>query len=268
MQDYPAITIQNIHTIRQNIPLVHNITNYVVMNTTANALLSVGASPVMAHAVEEVEEMVELASALVINIGTLSDKWIEAMLKAGKSARQNKKPVVLDPVGAGATGLRTDTAVKILHEAQPTIVRGNASEILALAQSELKTRGVDSTTSSDTAVEAARALARKTGSTVTISGKVDYIISQDSETVVGVNNGTPMMGKITGTGCMSTAITGAFAAVNQNALQAAVAGMVVMGVAGEMAGEQANAPGSFQTALLDALYQVNEQEINARAKIQ
>ncbi len=268
MNDFTNVTARSLNEIREKTPLIHNITNYVVMNTTANALLSLGASPVMAHAVEEAEEMAGIASALVLNIGTLSEKWIEAMLLAGKAARQNGTPVILDPVGAGATGLRTDTAVKIIHEAQPGIVRGNASEILALAQSEMKTKGVDSTASAESALETAQEFAAKTGCAVAISGKVDYIVSDDGEQVLEVHNGSPLMGRITGTGCMATAISGAFSAVDNQPFRAAASGMIAMGVAGEMAAEHASAPGSFQTAFLDALYHLSENEINKRARLE
>ena len=144
-----SITAQDIsrdlEEVRRQAPLVHNITNYVVMNTTANALLAVGASPVMAHAPEEVEDMVDIASALVINIGTLSEPWIESMLKAAKRAQKKGIPIVYDPVGAGATPYRTRTIHELIQAAAPSILRGNASEIMALAGDAAKTKGVDST---------------------------------------------------------------------------------------------------------------------------
>ena len=174
--------ISGLEKVRSNAPLVHNITNYVVMNSTANALLSVGASPVMAHAVEEVEDMVGIASSLVINMGTLSEKWIEAMLKAGKKATDKGIPVVFDPVGVGATGYRTDTAQAIINSCRPSVIRGNASEIMALCNANIKTKGVDSTLSADSALDSAKLLAGETGAVVVISGETDYIT--DGETVV------------------------------------------------------------------------------------
>ena len=256
--------IQNLTKVREDSPLVHNITNYVVMNPTANALLSAGASPVMAHAVEEVEEMSNLASALVVNIGTLSKKWVEAMFLAGKTAKKKGIPVVLDPVGAGATNYRTETAKSFIEEISPDIIRGNASEILSLVEASAKTKGVDSTESSDAAVEGAKKLASANNAVVSISGATDYIT--DGTSVYQVKNGSPLMGKITGTGCISTALIAAYAGVNTDYLQAATNGMVVMGIAGEMAEKTASAPGSFQIAFLDALYNIGENEINKLIK--
>ncbi|MBN1434933.1 hydroxyethylthiazole kinase, partial [Candidatus Fermentibacterales bacterium] len=155
-----------LETVRQKRPLVHNITNYVVMNFTANVLLCTGASPVMAHAVEEVEEMVSIANALVLNIGTLSRAWIEAMLRAGRRARSLGVPIILDPVGAGATRLRTDASVDLLEQVRPVAVRGNASEIIALARGDAATRGVDSAHVVDDAAGAALELAARSGTVV------------------------------------------------------------------------------------------------------
>ena len=168
--------IGDLETIRRDSPLVHNITNYVVMNTTANALLAIGASPVMAHAEPEAAEMTGIASALVINIGTLSDQWINSMLAAGRKAEEKNIPVVLDPVGAGATDYRTETAHRIINTVHPSIIRGNASEIIAMAENSGKTKGVDSTSASNKAIGAAEILNEKSGSVICISGKYDYIV--------------------------------------------------------------------------------------------
>lgn len=254
--------VNDLQKLRDQAPLIHNITNYVVMNSTANALLSVGASPVMAHASEEMEEMVTIASALVLNIGTLSEKWIEAMHLAGKAAKRKGKPVILDPVGAGATTLRDNATKSIVETIKPQVIRGNASEILAVAKAESSTKGVDSTVSADDALEVARELARQTGSVVSVSGRTDYIT--DGKTTHEVSNGHHLMGKITGTGCSATALTAAFAAVQEDYLTAATEAMLVMGIAGEMAGEEADAPGTFQVKFLDALYKINEEEIKNR----
>ena len=256
----------DVRRIREETPLVHNITNYVVMNTTANALLAIGASPVMAHAAEEVEDMVRLARALVINIGTLSPPWIAAMLKAGSAARQRGIPIVLDPVGAGATRYRTETASQILKETPPAIVRGNASEIRALYYAESETKGVDSRHTADAAVEAARGLSKKHACVVSVSGPVDLIFSGDG--LVRVANGHPMMPRVTGLGCTASALTGAFAAVNPSAYEAAAHAMAVMGMAGEMAAEQSPGPASFQTHFLDALYRLSEEDIRSRLRIE
>lgn len=251
--------LKDLETIRSNAPLVHSITNYVVMNTTANALISLGASPVMAHAVEEMEEMASIASALVINIGTLSEKWIEAMFLAGKTANKKGIPVILDPVGAGATSLRTNTCHKLIDEVQPQIIRGNASEIMALVQSGVKTKGVDSTASSDSALDAAKNLALNANTVVSVSGVTDYIT--DGTEAIAVENGHALMGKLTGTGCTASVVTAAFAAVNSHRLKAAAEAMIVMGTAGEMAAEKADAPGSYYMEFLNALYRIDGESI-------
>jgi hydroxyethylthiazole kinase len=256
----------DITRIRAEAPLVHNITNFVVMNTTANALLALGASPVMAHAAEEVEEMAALARALVVNIGTLSTAWVESMRQAMRAAAANGRPIVFDPVGAGATRFRTETCRRLLAEVPPSIVRGNASEILALAGASAATKGVDSTETSDAAVAAARTLASRYGCVVSVSGAADLIVSSDR--MVRVANGHPMMPRVTGLGCTATALTGAFAAVNPSRLDAAAHAMAVMGIAGEMAAAQSPGPGTFQVRFLDALYGLQESDIRSRLKLE
>jgi hydroxyethylthiazole kinase len=255
----------DIERIRAEGPLIHNITNYVVMNTTANALLAIGASPVMAHAEEEVAEMSAMARALVINIGTLSAPWIAAMFKAGEAARRNARPIILDPVGAGATTFRTATARRLLGELRPAIVRGNASEIRALAYDERSTRGVDSACDPEDAAQAADALCARYGCVVTTSGAVDLISS--GGTTARVFNGHALMPRVTGMGCTASALTGAFAAVNPSAREAAVNAMAVMGIAGELAAEQARGPGTFLDEFLDALYRLDESDIRERVRV-
>jgi hydroxyethylthiazole kinase len=236
------------------------------MNLTANALLALGASPVMAHAEEEVEEMAGLASALVLNIGTLSAAWIGSMFKAAAAARRRGIPIVLDPVGAGATRLRTETSRRLLEEARPAVLRGNASEIRALFHAERETKGVDSRHAAEAALEAARGLSAEFGCAVSVSGPVDVIVRGDA--VVRVANGHPLMPRVTGLGCTASALTGAFAAVNPAPLAAAVHAMAVMGIAGEMAGEGAAGPASFQTRFLDALHLLSEKDIAARLRME
>jgi hydroxyethylthiazole kinase len=260
----PVAVAGDLRRIRAEAPLVHNITNLVVMNTTANALLAVGASPVMAHAIEEVEEMVGLARALVLNIGTLSAPWVEAMVRAGRRAVARGIPVIFDPVGVGATQYRTSTATRLLATVAPTIVRGNASEIRALAGEGHTTKGVDSTDMSDDALRAAQALSRS-GCVVTVSGAVDAIVHGDS--VVRVANGVPLMTRVTGMGCAATALIGAFAAVNPSPAVAAVHAMVVAGVAGEMAAERAAGPGTFWVHWLDALAALEPSELVVRMRV-
>ena len=257
---------QDVQSIRQKAPLVHNITNYVVMNSTANALLAIGASPVMAHAIEEVEEIVGIAKlvggALVINIGTLSEKWIEAMSRAMQSAKAQDVPIVFDPVGAGASKLRTETCKQLLGESNPTIIRGNASEIMALLDSKIQTKGVDSSESSDNATASAKALAHSFHCVVCVSGATDVIT--DGSGVMQIKNGHAMMSRVTGLGCTATALTGAFAAVNSNPLYAATHAMAVMGIAGEMAAEKATGPGTLQLYFYDTLYNLQQNHIEER----
>jgi hydroxyethylthiazole kinase len=255
---------KDIETIRKTAPLIHNITNYVVMNNTANALLALGASPVMAHALPEVEDMTAIAGALVINIGTLSDPWIEAMHKAAKKARERQIPIILDPVGVGATIYRTSTAIDLINTAPPSIIRGNASEIMALGKSGKSTKGVDSTEASYQALDAAHFLVQKFNTVVCISGETDYIVSEQD--TISVKNGHPMMTRVTGLGCTASAICGAFAAVNPDMAGAAAHAMAVMGIAGEMAAEKADGPGTLQIKFIDCLYSLCMEDIEEKLK--
>jgi hydroxyethylthiazole kinase len=256
---------KSLRSLRDNAPLVHNITNYVVMNFTANALLAVGASPVMAHAAEEVEDMVSIAGAVVINIGTLSPQWVKGMELAMKKASQLGKPVVLDPVGAGATPYRNQTLARLLTEAPPSLIRGNASEIMALAGLNVQTKGVDSTTSSLGGIEAARLLNQRYGSVVSISGETDVIV--DETRIFYLKNGHPTMSRVTGMGCSASAIAGAFCAIEPSLFEAAVSAAAVMGVCGDLAAEKSIAPGSFQIAFLDALAEITPEQLSSRARI-
>ncbi len=250
---------RDLAAIRERKPLVHNITNFVVMNTTANTLLAMGASPVMAHAQKEVEEMVSFAGALVLNIGTLTDTWVEAMIKAGKQANSLNTPVILDPVGSGATTFRTRSAKRIIDEVEVSVIRGNASEILSLRSDGSRTRGVDAMHSVDEAAETAVVLAKELGTTLAITGPTDLVT--DGGRVIQVSNGHELMGYVTGTGCAATATIGAFLAVDADPVTATAAALAFFGLAGQKAAEQAAAPGSFQTALIDALYTITPQEL-------
>jgi hydroxyethylthiazole kinase len=251
--------------IRTQKPLVHNITNYVVMNNTANALLAIGAQPAMVHAVEEIEEFVALSQALVINIGTLSKPWIKAMDLAAVTANARGIPWVLDPVGAGATALRTDTSAD-LARLHPACIRGNASEIMVVAGATTeKTRGVDSSRGSADAVSAARQLARETAATVAITGATDYVT--DGTTLVGLANGHPLMARVTGLGCTATALVGAALAVEKDPLIATCAALSFLAIAGEIAAEKSPGPGSLQLHLLDALHQLDGAMITRRLKV-
>ena len=260
------IIINALHAVREHKPLVLNITNYVVMNNTANGLLAIGASPIMAHSREELAEMMVFSGALVINIGTLDRVWIERMLFAVEQANKQGKPVVLDPVGCGASQLRTQTSRRIAEMAEQLIIRGNASEIIALAGLEhavpASSKGVDALDASETAVEAARYLVEYYHCNVVISGEIDFIIGKHSE--ISLHNGHVMMPFVTGMGCTLSALTGAFAAVGETTGLAAAA---VLGVAGEIAAAQSAGPGSLQLTLLDVLYQLDEDTLAQRLRL-
>ncbi len=256
----------SLRRLRETKPLVHQITNYVVMNETANATLALGALPVMAHAQEEVAEMAAIAGALVLNIGTLSPHWVEAMLMAGRVANERGIPVVLDPVGAGATTYRTETAKRILDEIDVTVLRGNAGEVATLVGVDAEVRGVESIASGGDPADLARQAAKQLGLVASVTGPVDHV--SDGETVIAIANGHPLMAAITGTGCMSSALTGCFLAVNRDApLAAAAEALVAFGVAGEDAAAGAKGPGSFHVALYDELAALDPATLDARANI-
>lgn len=251
--------IRSLHDLRAKNPLVHNITNFVVMNTTANALLAIGASPMMVHGHKEVEAGVEVASSLVINVGTVDDYWAESMLKAARKAQELQKPWVLDPVGAGLSVFRNETLEQLIAY-RPTVIRGNASEIMALHQFSMNSgKGVDSTNTSDQALDAAKALTAATGSIVCISGEVDYIVTEPL--IIAVKNGHPMMTKVTGLGCSSSAVIGGFLGLNSDPFTEAVSGVALFSLAGELAFKQAKGPGSLQMELYDILFNLDETTI-------
>lgn len=247
---------EDFNRVRTQSPLVLNITNYVVMNNTANALLAIGASPVMAHAEDEQSDLVKIASAVVINMGTLDQSWLKSMLLSGRLAKEYNKPLVFDPVGAGASSFRTASALEIIKSTSPTVIRGNGSEILALVNASAKTKGVDSTISSDKALDGAKELARQTGAIVVISGEQDYITN--GEEVRIVYNGSTMMPKVTGMGCTATALIGAFVSVNADPFEASYHAMCIMGIAGERAAAYSKGSGSLQLNFLDELCTLNE----------
>jgi hydroxyethylthiazole kinase len=250
---------ENLKNMRGKRPLIHNITNFVVMNYTANALLACGASPVMAHATEEVDEMVSFAGALVLNIGTLTPYWIDSMLKAGRRANELNIPIIFDPVGSGATKLRTESAKRLIDNLKINVVRGNASEVLSLAHEGARTRGVDSIHSVDEAADAAITLANELDTTLAITGEVDLIT--DGARICKVLNGHELMEYVTGTGCTATAIIGAFLAVDEDSLEAATTALAYFGLAGEKGADRAAAPGSFMIAMLDALFEIDEEAL-------
>jgi hydroxyethylthiazole kinase len=252
-----------LRAIREQKPLVHNITNYVVMNETANATLALGALPVMAHAREEVEQMVQLASALVLNIGTLSPSWVEAMLAAGARA---EVPIVLDPVGAGATEYRTATAHRLLEGVDVTVLRGNAGEIATLVGAHAEVRGVESITAGLEPGELARVAAQRLGVVASVTGPVDHV--SDGHRVLTVSNGHELLATVTGTGCMSSALTGCFVGAKpREPLEAAAEALAAFGVAAEDAAAGAGGPGTFHARLYDALYALDPATLDERTRI-
>ncbi|MEN6610865.1 MAG: hydroxyethylthiazole kinase [Methanoregulaceae archaeon] len=252
-------------TVRERKPLVHHITNYVTVNDCANITLSVGAAPVMAHAPEEVEEMTALAGSLVLNIGTLDTAQVESMLIAGRKANALGIPVILDPVGAGATGFRTRVARKLLSDLDIAILKGNAGEIGVLAGTGGSVRGVDSEGVSGNPVEVTREFAGRSGFTVVMSGAVD-IISDGKRTLLA-ENGHPMMGRVSGTGCMAASITGACAAVSKDRALAAATALSLFGIAGERAAARCGGPSSFRIALIDEVAALEPTDLLSFAKI-
>ena len=259
---------QDVLAVRANAPLVHSITNFVVMNFNANVLLALGASPVMAHAREEVADMANIAGALVLNIGTLEPDWIEAMKIAHTRAHARGIPVVLDPVGAGATPYRNQSLSELIANAPPSIIRGNASEIMSVAGLATATRGVDSSVGSNQALDSAQILAQKINGVVCVSGATDYVLDAQGRTA-HLNNGHIWMTKVTGVGCSASAMIGAFAAVQSDLWRATLAAMAYLGVVGEVAYEQAqnDGVGTYQMQLLNAVQMLDEATFVQRLKL-
>jgi len=260
----PGATLR---TIRERKPLVHNITNFVVMNETANATLALGALPVMAHAGEEVEQMARLASALVLNIGTLSSHWVDAMLLAGSAATSRGVPIVLDPVGAGATEYRTLTAHRILDGVGVTVLRGNPGEVATLVGAHAEVRGVESIVAGLEPAELARTAARRLGVVASVTGPVDHV--SDGDRVLAVANGHELLSTVTGTGCMSSALTGCFLAAKPGEpVEAAAEALAAFGVAAEHAARGAEGPGTFHARLYDGLYALDPASLDELARIE
>ncbi|WP_407923541.1 hydroxyethylthiazole kinase [Alteribacter lacisalsi] len=262
---------QKVIELRQEIksksPLIHNMTNVVVTNFTANGLYALGASPVMAYAKEEVEDMAGIAAGVVLNIGTLTAEQVEAMLLAGKAANRKGVPVFLDPVGAGATPYRTDASRRLLEELEITFLRGNLGEISNLTGEQIEMKGVDSKDTRENAAEIAKKAARMFGTNVVITGETDVVTDGDS--VYSVFNGTPELTKVTGTGCLLTSVLASFCAVgSDNLLEAAVCALGFYGIAAETAAGQSSGPGSFQISFLDQLGTIEDNKLkqNFRSK--
>jgi hydroxyethylthiazole kinase len=264
-REFAQKTVEILGEIRHRQPLIHHITNFVVMNSTANVTLAIGASPIMAHAHEEMEAMAGFAGALNLNIGTLTNEWIESMLLAGKAAGKRGIPIVLDPVGSGATTLRTEAAKRILQEVPVTVIRGNASEIMSLFSEETKIRGVDSLETVDAVRDGAHRLARELKKVIAVTGAVDFVT--DGEKAIEIHNGHPMFGRVTGTGCAATTAISCFCAVEADTLMTVACALGYYGLAGEEAACVSQGPGSFQVALYDALYNLSEETMMAKLKI-
>ncbi|MEJ2719178.1 MAG: hydroxyethylthiazole kinase [Deltaproteobacteria bacterium] len=266
MATYSGTAAEILRQVRASRPVVHNITNYVVMNSTANVLLAMGASPIMAHAPEEVAEVVGLANSVVINIGTLSKSWIESMVLGSRVCHIAGKPFVLDPVGAGATKLRTRTATQIIEAATPTVIRGNASEIMALSPEGGITRGVDAVHHVDDACDAAHSIARALGTVVAVTGERDVVTDGNRSLVI--TGGHALLGYVTGTGCAASVVVGAFISQGSDPVEGTAAALAFFGLAGEWAAREADAPGSFWVKMLDALYAISPQDLESQARIQ
>ena len=251
--------------VRKNHPLVHHITNYVTVNDCANITICAGGAPIMADAIEEVAKMTGIVGALVLNIGTLNCNQIDSMIAAGHTANEKKIPIIFDPVGAGATRFRTETARRLLEELDITILKGNTGEIGVLAGADGKVRGVDSAGLTGDPIAIAKAFAARSGLTVAVSGPTDIVT--DGRHVLLVENGHPMMGGISGTGCMAASVTGAFAAESDNPVQAAAAALAALGIAGERAAARSRGPYSFKVALFDELSLLTPAEFGAAAKL-
>jgi len=259
----PALLLSRLRSAN---PLVQNITNFVAMDFAANALLALGASPAMVHAKEEVADFVQIAGALTVNIGTLSPAWVDGMERAITAAQGAGKPWVFDPVGVGATTYRTAVA-KRFTDMKPTVLRGNASEIMTLAGvGGIASKGVDSTRPSNEAEIPAKEFALRLGITVVVTGPVDIVT--DGRRVLRIANGHPLMPRVTALGCGLTAVIGAFLAIEKDTVAAAAAATAIYGLAGEIAAAKAKGPGSLRVQLLDALYSLDETTVQKQIKIE
>ena len=259
---------RTLEKVREEIPLIHNMTNRVVTNFTANGLLALGASPVMAHAREEVAEMACSAGAVVLNMGTPDETEAEAMLIAGKAANQHGVPVLFDPVGAGATSYRTELARKIVREVNVAIVRGNAAEIANLIGEAWQIKGVDAAAGQQNTTALAKKAARQLGTVVVVTGAEDVITN--GQTGYRIGNGDPMLTKVTGTGCLLTSVMGAFAAVERDLLVAGVSALVCYGIAAEKAARHTinEGPGSFQIQFLNELSKITGDDVRRMGRVQ
>lgn len=248
---------KDLSEIKKRRPLIHHIMNYVVMNDSANVALAIGASPIMAHAIEEVEELAAVADVIYINIGTLDSHWIPSMITLAKAAARNRKPLILDPVGAGATKLRTETAIRILREAEVTVLKGNSGEIAALAGSQGLVKGVDSL--GRVTIEVVEKVASEFSTTVFASGETDLI--SDGARYAEVKGGSEMSRYVTGMGCMLGTVVAAFTAVNKDPLRSSIHASVFFKRAAELASRKASEPGSFKVELINSIYSIGYDQL-------
>jgi len=252
-------------TVRERQPIVHAITNWVTANDVANALHAVGARPIMAFTPEEVKQIASGADALVLNLGTPSPLGIKSMLRAGDQAMTLGRPVIFDPVGVGASSFRMDASKRILSELRPTVIKGNRAEIGFLAGKGGKLAGIDALTGPEDLLTAAEHLSKTSGAVVAVSGPQDLIVFSGQK--MTVENGHPMMGRVTGLGCILTALIGAFAAVDDDPMVATVGAVAFLGLAGEQAALQAKGPGTFKTTLFDILFTLTPEEMQKGIKL-
>ncbi len=266
MTELAKFAAENLEKVRRKKPLVHSITNFVAMNSTANVLLALGASPFMSHILEEMEDVSAISNALVINIGTLSKPWIQAMNAAARLSRILSKPYVLDPVGSGATRFRTQTAKELIRYAPPTVIRGNASEVMSLSSKGAQTRGVDAMHSVDDAIGSANEVARQLNSVIAVTGEKDLVT--DGHRSFVVSGGHPWMTSVTATGCAASVIVGAFLAVEKDATLSAASALAVYKLVAERAVEGAKGPGSYWTNVIDQLYSLTPFEVERYARIE
>lgn len=256
---------EELSKVREQRPLVHHLTNWVTIYDCANVVRTMGALPVMAHAREEVEEMVGIASSLVLNIGTLDESMVSSMKLAADAANRKGIPIVLDVVGAGATKYRTKTCMELIENCKISVIKGNAGEIGVLAGAEAKVRGVESEGLNADKKQVVQSLATTSGSVVAMTGKEDFIGSKNK--VLVVENGSEWMGKIVGTGCMAASVIGAFVAVQKDYAVASAAALSAYGIAGELAGERnPKGPGTFKESFFDELYNLDQSTL-IRSKI-
>jgi hydroxyethylthiazole kinase len=260
------IAYDSLERVRQHKPVVHHLTNWVTIYDCAQVVKTLGASPVMAHAPEEAAEMCQIASALVLNIGTLTVDFVEAMKLAARSANKKNIPVVLDVCGAGATALRDRKCLELLNEVRIDVIKGNASEVARVSGESVKTRGVDATEVGGDLTHMAEKLANQRKAVVVVTGQVD--IATDGKQTYRIANGHPMMTHVVGTGCMATSVIGAFAAVERDLALASACALSVYGIAAEMAATEASGPATFKEGLFDCLYHLDRETVGRLQRIE